>query len=71
MSSSLVQACVAVVGPSNVLVDAADKQAFEQDVWGRYCGKAALVARPSTAEEVSKLAWISMEAESANARWAY
>jgi FAD/FMN-containing dehydrogenase len=61
MSSSLVQACVAVVGPSNVLVDAADKQAFEQDVWGRYCGKAALVARPSTAEEVSKIVLIAAE----------
>jgi FAD/FMN-containing dehydrogenase len=61
MSASLVQACVAVVGPSNVLVDAADKDAFEQDVWGRYRGKAALVARPSTAEEVSKLVLIAAE----------
>jgi FAD/FMN-containing dehydrogenase len=55
MSARLVRACAAVVGPTNVLVDATDKQAFEQDVWSRYRGKAALVARPSTADEVSKL----------------
>lgn len=61
MSTSLVQACGAVVGPSNVLVDAADKQAFEQDVWSRYRGKAALVARPGTAEEVSKLVLVAAE----------
>jgi FAD/FMN-containing dehydrogenase len=61
VSTHLVQACAAVVGPSNVLVDEADKQAFEQDVWNRYRGNAALVARPGTVDEVSKLLVVAAE----------
>jgi hypothetical protein len=43
----LLEACAAIVGRGNAILAAADKAAFEHDVWSRYQSRAAFVVRPS------------------------
>jgi FAD/FMN-containing dehydrogenase len=51
----ILEACAAIVGRGNALSAAADKAAFEHDVWSRYQGRAAFVIRPKTAQEVAEV----------------
>jgi len=52
---SLKEKCAAIVGSNNLISNAADMVAYEQDVWSRYRGRAAFVLRPSTADEIAEI----------------
>jgi FAD/FMN-containing dehydrogenase len=51
--SGLQEACARIVGAANVIAPPTDLSAFELDTWGRYRGKAALIVRPATTQQVA------------------
>lgn len=50
---SFIDSLISVVGPKGVLVDAADKEPFQEDWRGKFRGEALAVVRPANTAEVS------------------
>lgn len=53
--AAFVEGCAALLGSARVLTELADKAPYEADFWRTVEGRAGLVLRPRTTEEVSRL----------------